>query len=38
LNDIVNELKCLDFNVSVRKVVPTLTRNERWDLPLNGRC
>jgi hypothetical protein len=24
--------------LSVRKVVPTLTSNERWDLPLDGRC
>jgi hypothetical protein len=24
--------------VSVRSVVPTLTINERWDLPLDGRC
>jgi hypothetical protein len=26
------------YMLSVRKVVPTLTSNERWDLPLNGRC
>ncbi len=24
--------------LSVRKVVPTLTSNERWDQPLDGRC
>jgi hypothetical protein len=27
-----------EYEVSVRKVVPTLTSNECLDLPLNGRC
>jgi hypothetical protein len=26
------------IDLSVRKVVPTLTSNERLDLPLDGRC